>query len=84
MEHRTAIGLFLALAGNRPVAALNIRVPVISGAQRALSAGSLVDVDANLLHPDLASDIDHHIQVLFRHRIQDMCYGGCEPVTCVQ
>jgi len=61
MEHRTAMGLFLALAVNRPVAALNARVSVCRGTQRALSG--LVDVDANLLHPDLASDIDHHIQV---------------------
>lgn len=71
MEHRTAIGLFLALAVNRPAAALNARLPVCRGAQRVSSLhtitsmeAALVDVDANLLHPDLSGDIEHHIQVL--------------------
>lgn len=70
MEHRAAIGLFLALAVNRPVAALNARLPICRGARRlsttshATSTAGLVDVDANLLHPDLSGDIDHHIQVL--------------------
>lgn len=81
MEHRTAIGLFLALAVNRPVAALNARLPICRGA-RLVSATSLhttsmialVDVDANLLHPDLSGDIEHHVQVLEHELCR--CSGG--------
>lgn len=81
MEHRTAIGLFLALAVNRPVAALNARLPIYRGA-RLVSATSLhttsmialVDVDANLLHPDLSGDIEHHVQVLEHELCR--CSGG--------
>lgn len=85
MEHRTAFGLFLALAVNRPAAVASINLPAASrGARaRALSklhtaavdiavgrsgdncSSDLIDVDANLLHADLSSDIDHHIQVKF-------------------
>ena len=81
MEHRTAIGLFLALAVNRPVAALNARLPVCRGARRVstslhttTSMTTLVDVDANLLHPDLSAEIDHHIQV--PHRQNSVNVGG--------
>ncbi len=84
MEHRTALGLFLALAVNRPVAALNTRVPVCRGAQRALSG--LVDVDANLLHPDLASDIDQHIEVNFftaPSTLQTSALEVCQPTVWV-
>lgn len=35
-----------------------------SGPVSATADADLVDVDANLLHPDLASDIEHHIQVI--------------------
>lgn len=78
MEHRTALGLFLALAAQRPVVALHGRASLIAGTARAMSRSSptavaagtttdatakLVDVDANLLHPALADDIEHHIQV---------------------
>lgn len=90
MEHRTALGFFLALAVNRPVVALNGRVLVSSSGRRAAAVGGagtrssvrsvhsnraahvasvdLVDVDANLLHPDLANDIEHHIQVVWRRQ----------------
>lgn len=76
MEHRTALGLFLALASQRPVIALHIRSSSTAGTARAVSqlsktavaAGTttdvkLVDVDANLLHPALVNDTDHHLQV---------------------
>lgn len=87
MEHRTALGVFLALAVNRPVVALNGRASLTSGGKRTCTAtagrralsslpansassldlvvSDLVDVDANLLHPHLASDIEHHIQVIY-------------------
>lgn len=82
MENRTALGLFLALAVNRPVAALSGRASLSSAGSRAAGTTRvfsraparpaaaplelvhhLVDVDANLLHADLANDIEHHIQV---------------------
>lgn len=72
MEHRTALGIFLTLVSNRSVTALNslsLSARQSSGAtgKRALSSSSvdvLVDVDANLLHPDLVNDIEHHLQVI--------------------
>lgn len=93
MEHRTAMGFFLALAVQRPLSAnsLNGRVASLSrGGSNAKSVTStgralppsntmmtsssmpvgasinvnLVDVDANLLHPSLMEDVEHHIQVL--------------------
>lgn len=80
MENRTALGLFLALAVNRPVVALSGRASLSSagsraaGTARALSSKpaaaslelvhDLVDVDANLLHADLSNDMEHHIQVV--------------------
>lgn len=89
MEHRTSFGIFMALAANRPMAALsflscpsarivrNASGVVMKTAAASTSSGpvsaardvDLVDVDANLLHPDLASDIEHHIQVI-RQRTQ--------------
>lgn len=84
MEHRTSLGIFMALAANRPMTALSFLsspsariVRSASGVVTKIAAAStpsepvsaagdadLVDVDANLLHPDLASDIEHHIQVV--------------------
>lgn len=69
MEHRSAIGLFLALAVNRPVAGLNVRPPVARRVSTKYTMTTLVDVDANLLHPDLSGDIEHHIQVLHHENI---------------
>ncbi|CAM9854872.1 unnamed protein product [Pylaiella littoralis] len=68
MEHRTAIGFFIALV-NHPAVALNVGSGIrrLARLHTATVAGSsstdLVDVDANLLHADLSDDIDHHIQV---------------------
>lgn len=86
MEHRTVLGLFLALAVNRPAAAFGTRASLSSSGRHTTAAAaasstrrtpalskrpaacslaveSLVDVDANLLHPNLVDDIDNHLQV---------------------
>lgn len=91
MEHRTALGMFLALAVNRPAAAFSSCAPLSSSGRHTATAAaaatstrgttrdlstlpgagnssvaveSLVDVDANLLHPNLIDDIDYHLQVV--------------------
>lgn len=43
------------------------------------SMTTLVDVDANLLHPDLSGDIEHHLQVLHHETIY-LILNPPEPV----
>lgn len=80
MEHRAALGLFLAVTTQRPTAALTGRPSTLPSGNngkasrenaRSLSrlmsstaSVELVDVDANLLHPALVDDVDHHIKVV--------------------
>lgn len=81
MEHRTAIGIFLALTAQRPVTSLSGRAAALLDSNKGKSTRSaargvsrlmarpvdvdLVDVDANLLHPALVDDTDYHLQVIF-------------------
>lgn len=78
MEHRTALGVFLALTAQRPISALAGRSAAFSSSTGSSVQGSqtvsqttagqaavnLVDVDANLLHPALVEDTQKHIQVI--------------------
>ena len=113
MEHRTVLGLFLALAVNRPAAAFGARASLSSSGRHtaaapaaaaaatsstastrakrpaacSLAVENLVDVDANLLHPNLVDDIDNHLQVAtnvcilnpcgkpYEHSQQQLCCG---------
>lgn len=108
MEHRTALGIFLALAVNRPAAAFVSRASLSSSGRHTAAAAaasssrrtpalskrpaecssvaveSLVDVDANLLHPNLVDDIDNHLQVALWLRIYYCIRRSCATIIRIR